>query len=57
LFESGCVDWRHVLGSRQFTDVFILALAARRGGRLVTFDRVMPLASVENASKAHLESI
>ena len=57
LLESGCVDWRHVLGSRQLTDVYLLALAVRRGGRLVTFDRAVPLAAVENASKAHLASI
>ena len=57
LLESRCVNWRRVLGSRQLTDVYLLALAVRRGGRLVTFDRAVPLAAVNNASKAHLLSI
>jgi hypothetical protein len=29
----------------------------RRGGRLVTFDRAIPLAAVQNAGREHLESI
>jgi toxin-antitoxin system PIN domain toxin len=57
LLDPGCVDWRQVLGSRQLTDVYLLALAVRRGGRLVTFDRAVPLAAVANAGKEHLERI
>ena len=57
LLDPGCVDWRQVLGSRQLTDVYLLALAVRRGGRLVTFDRAVPLAAVVNAGKEHLETI
>lgn len=57
LLDPGCVDWRQVLGSRQLTDVYLLALAVRWGGRLVTFDRAVPLAAVENARKEHLETI
>jgi len=57
LVEPRCVDWRHVLGSRQLTDVYLLALAVRRGGRLVTLDRAVPLAAVASARKANLEMI
>jgi uncharacterized protein len=57
LLEPGCVDWRHVLGSRQLTDVYLLALAVHRGGRLVTLDRAVPLAAVPSAGKANLEFI
>jgi toxin-antitoxin system PIN domain toxin len=57
LLDSESVDWRHVLGSRQLTDVYLLALAVRRGGRLVTFDRSIPLGAVENAYEVHLVSI
>jgi predicted nucleic acid-binding protein len=57
LLEAGCVDWRHVLGSRRLTDVYLLALAVRRGGRLVTFDHVVPLAAVESAREEHLVRI
>jgi toxin-antitoxin system PIN domain toxin len=48
------VDWRHVLGSRQLTDIYLLALAVRHGGRLVTFDRAIPLGAVRNAGDKHL---
>jgi predicted nucleic acid-binding protein len=54
LLEAGCVDWRHMLGSRQLTDVYLLALAVRHGGRLVTFDRAVPLGAVTNAREGHL---
>lgn len=57
LLEPRCVDWQHVLGSRQLTDVYLLALAVRRGGRLVTLDRAVPLAAVPNAGKTNLEFI
>lgn len=57
LLEPGRVDWRHVLSSRQLTDVYLLTLAARRGGRLVTFDRAVPLAAAPNADKASLECL
>jgi len=39
LLVDGQVAWSYVLGSRQLTDLYLLALAVRRGGRLVTFDR------------------
>jgi len=57
LLEPSFVDWRHVLGSRQLTDVYLLALAVRRSGRLVTFDHAVPLTAVKNASTAHLEIV
>lgn len=33
------VDLRHVTGHRQVTDAYLAALAARHGGRLLTFDQ------------------
>jgi len=51
---DGGVDWRHVLGSRQVTDVYLLALAVSRGGRLVTFDRAIPMQAVPGAKPRHL---
>jgi uncharacterized protein len=51
------VDWSSVLGSRQVTDVYLLALAVHHGGRLVTFDRAVPLRAVANASARHLAVI
>jgi toxin-antitoxin system PIN domain toxin len=42
---------------RQVTDVYLLGLAKRKGGRLATFDSGIPLAAVPGASRAHLEII
>jgi toxin-antitoxin system PIN domain toxin len=46
--------WQHILSSRQITDTYLLALAVQHGGRLVTFDRSIPLAAVAGANKNHL---
>jgi toxin-antitoxin system PIN domain toxin len=40
--------------SRQLTDLYLLALAAKHHGRLVTFDRGIPLSSVCNARAVNL---
>ena len=39
LLKEGCLDWSRVLGHRQVTDAYLLALAVRYQGRLVTLDR------------------
>jgi uncharacterized protein len=39
---------------RSLTDIYLLGLAASRGGRLVTFDRNIPLNIVPSARPAHL---
>jgi hypothetical protein len=57
LLEPRCLEWRHVLGSRQLTDVYLLALAVRRGGRLVTLDRAVPQAAVVGAGAEHLVAL
>lgn len=48
------MNWSGVLGSRQVTDIYLLALAVNRGGRLVTFDRAIPLQAVPGAQPRHL---
>lgn len=35
----------YVIGSKQVTDVYLLGLAVKRGAKLVSFDRTLPLAS------------
>jgi hypothetical protein len=40
--------------SRQLTDLYLLALAVANHGRLVTFDRGIPLSGVRNAQAANL---
>ena len=44
-------------GHRQLTDVYLLGLATKKGGRLVTFDRTIPLGAVVGASRATLEVV
>jgi len=51
------VNWNSVLGSRQVTDIYLLALAVNRGGRLVTFDKAIPLQAVPGAKPKHLVAI
>jgi toxin-antitoxin system PIN domain toxin len=43
-----------VLGHRQVTDLYLLALAVEHGGRLVTLDRSIPLSAVPAATTEHL---
>jgi uncharacterized protein len=57
LIDGTAVDWSNVLGSRQVTDFYLLALAVHHGGRLVTFDRAVPLRAVAGASARHLAVI
>lgn len=47
----------HALANRQLTDAYLLALAHRRGGRLATLDRSIPLDAVDGAMSRHLELI
>ena len=54
LLDSSMVDRVKVHGPRQVTDVYLLALAATRGGRLVTFDSTIPLAAVPPATPENL---
>ena len=54
MLEAGRIAWSAVLGSRQVTDVYLLALAAQQGGRLVTLDRAVPLTAVPGTKAKHL---
>ena len=54
LLTPGVIDWHRVLGHRQVTDDYLLALAVRHGGRFVTFDARVQLAAVAGAKPADL---
>lgn len=54
MLEDSAIDWARVLGHRQVTDVYLLALAVKHGGRFVTFDRRMVLEAVKDASATNL---
>ncbi|MGB0712281.1 MAG: TA system VapC family ribonuclease toxin [Gammaproteobacteria bacterium] len=57
LLARDTLDWNHVLGSRQLTDLYLLALAVHQDGRLVTLDRGIPLHAVPGATPDHLVRI
>lgn len=57
LLKEGCLDWSRVLSHRQVTDAYLLALAVRHKGRLVTMDRRISLGVVTNAKPGSLEII
>ncbi len=57
MLDAGRIDWDAVLGARQVTDVYLLALAVQQGGRLVTLDRAVPLKAVPGAKTRHLVAI
>jgi toxin-antitoxin system PIN domain toxin len=48
---------KHVIGHRQVTDAYLLALAVKRGGRFVTLDRAMPIDAVVGATAAHVVTL
>ena len=54
LLTPGLADWGRVIGPRQLTDVYLLALAAKRGGRFVTFDARIALTTVPGAHARNL---
>lgn len=54
LLDEAVVDPVRLHGAAQITDAYLLALAAARGGRFVTFDRRLSLDVVRGADASHL---
>ncbi|OYW53490.1 MAG: VapC toxin family PIN domain ribonuclease [Hyphomicrobium sp. 32-62-53] len=54
VLDGSLIDHSRVLGPRQLTDIYLLALAVHRGGRLVTIDRSISLGAVKGACREHL---
>ena len=54
LLDGERIRWPHVLGARQVTDAYLLALAVEHGGRFVTFDRRVDVLAVRGAQPQHL---
>ncbi len=54
VLDRGRLQWDHVLSSRQITDVYLLALAVARDGRLVTLDRSIAVKAVSGATAKNL---
>jgi toxin-antitoxin system PIN domain toxin len=54
VLDRDLIDSTRVHGPRQLTDLYLLALAIRHGGRFVTFDRSIPLQAVMSAKAGDL---
>lgn len=54
LRDEALFDLSRVRGHRQVTDIYLLGLATKHGGRLVTFDGRIPLAAVKGARPENL---
>lgn len=54
LLDTGTLRWQRVLGHRQVTDNYLLALAVKQGGRLVTLDARVDASAVPGAKARHL---
>jgi uncharacterized protein len=54
VLDGGSFEHRHMHSARQLTDLYLLSLAVRNDGRLVTFDQRIPLTAVQGARTEHL---
>ncbi len=54
LRDDSAVDFTRVHGHNQITDLYLLALAVKHDGALITFDQNIPLQAVHGATAAHL---
>jgi len=55
--DDAVIDHEKVIGPRQITDVYLLALATAQGGRLVTFDESINRDAVLTALRENLLTI
>jgi toxin-antitoxin system PIN domain toxin len=54
LLTAGALHWDRLLTGRHLTDVYLLSLAQRNAGRLVTLDQGIPVAAVPAARAENL---
>jgi uncharacterized protein len=52
--DQSIFDHRRMLGPNQITDAYLLAIAVKNSGCLVTFDRAVPVAAVRGAEARHI---
>ncbi len=57
LCDDASADFTRIHGHNQITDVYLLALAVRHGGCLVTFDQAISLSAVPGATSRHLRQL
>jgi uncharacterized protein len=54
LRDDNAIDFSQVHGHNQIIDLYLLALAVKHKGALVTFDQSIPLSAVRGATREHL---
>jgi toxin-antitoxin system PIN domain toxin len=54
VLSPGLVNWEYIVGSRQVTDAYLLALAVHHDGRLVTFESTLSAGVMVGARAHHL---
>ena len=57
LLDATRIDYGRLLGPRQITDVYLLALAVKHGGRLVTLDRGISVGVVKGGAPDNLVTV
>ena len=57
LLEPRIADASRIHGSRQLTDLYLLALSVHRGGRFVTFDASVSVSAITGAEKRHIVAL
>jgi uncharacterized protein len=57
IVDGKVFDRSHILGPAQITDAYLLALAVKNGGRLVTFDGRISSKAVRGAEARHLVAL
>jgi len=54
ILDDSLFDFDRIHGPKQLTDLYLLALATKNKGRLVTFDQGIPLSVVKSAKAENL---
>ncbi len=54
ILDASKITHQHLLGNKQITDVYLLALAVQNAGRFLTIDGKIPLQAVNGAKKENL---
>jgi uncharacterized protein len=57
LLDAAVFDHTRLLGRRQITDIYLLALAVKHGGRLVTLDAGISVGAVRRAEPQNLVTV
>lgn len=55
ILDQHVIDWKSVIGPKQLTDIYLLALAVKNNGRFVTFDKKITSSLVVGADSQHYE--